>query len=51
MFTSIPVIVLSSLENSGERIKLLEIGADDFILKPFNPQELKIRVRNILRKR
>lgn len=51
MFSSIPVIVLSSMENSGERIKLLENGAEDFILKPFNPQELKIRVRNTLRKR
>ena len=51
MFSSIPIIVLSSMENSGDRIKLLENGAEDFILKPFNPQELKIRVRNILRKR
>ena len=51
MFSSIPIIVLSSMENSGDRIKLLENGADDFILKPFNPQELKIRVRNTLRKR
>lgn len=51
MFSSIPIIVLSSMENSGERIKLLENGAEDFILKPFNPQELKIRVRNTLRKR
>lgn len=51
MFSAIPVMVLSSMENSGERIELLESGAEDFILKPFNPQELKIRVRNILRKR
>lgn len=51
LFRHIPVIVLSSMENSGERIQLLEDGADDFILKPFNPQELKIRVRNILRKK
>ncbi len=51
LFNDIPVIVLSSMENSGDRIQLLEDGADDFILKPFNPQELKIRVRNILRKK
>lgn len=51
LFSDIPVIVLSSMENSGQRIQLLEDGADDFILKPFNPQELKIRVRNILRKK
>lgn len=51
IYQDIPVIILSSMENSGERIKMLEDGADDFILKPFNPQELKIRVRNILRKK
>lgn len=50
MFKNIPVIILSSMENSGDRIQLLEDGAEDFILKPFNPQELKIRVRNILKK-
>lgn len=50
IFQNIPVIMLSSMENSGERIQMLDDGADDFILKPFNPQELKIRVRNILKK-
>ena len=48
LYQNIPVIILSSMENSGERIHMLEEGADDFILKPFNPQELKIRVRNLL---
>ena len=47
--TFIPVIILSSLESSNDRIELLEAGAADFVLKPFNPQELKIRVRNLLR--
>lgn len=50
LYNKIPVIILSSMESSGERICMLEDGAADFILKPFNPQELKIRVRNILRK-
>lgn len=49
MFNFIPVIILSSLESSNDRIELLEAGASDFVLKPFNPQELKIRVRNLLR--
>lgn len=49
LFKAIPVIILSSMENSSDRIQLLEDGAHDFVLKPFNPQELKIRVRNILR--
>lgn len=50
LYNRIPIIILSSMESSGERIRMLEDGAADFILKPFNPQELKIRVRNILRK-
>ena len=49
MFNFIPVIILSSLESSNDRIELLEAGASDFVLKPFNPQELKIRVRKLLR--
>lgn len=44
LFESIPVFVLSSIENSEEQIKLLELGAADFILKPFNPVELKVRI-------
>ena len=48
-FNYIPVIILSSLESSNDRIELLEAGATDFVLKPFNPQELKIRIRNLLR--
>ncbi|KIO46728.1 MULTISPECIES: response regulator [Porphyromonadaceae] len=49
MFSFIPVIILSSMESTNDRIGLLEDGASDFVLKPFNPQELKIRVRNLLR--
>ncbi len=49
LFKAIPVLVLSSIEGSEERIQLLEDGAADFLLKPFNPQELKIRIKNILR--
>ncbi len=41
----IPVIMLSSEESTTERINLLEAGADDYILKPFNPMELKARIR------
>lgn len=51
LFKDIPVIILSSMENSSNRIQMLEDGAVDFILKPFNPQELKIRVRNLLKSR
>jgi DNA-binding response OmpR family regulator len=44
LFSSIPVFVLSSIESRVDQIKLLEIGAADFILKPFNPEELKVRI-------
>lgn len=45
---SIPVIILSGEDSSSDRIKLLECGADDYIVKPFNPLELKLRVKRIL---
>ncbi|MBQ4279704.1 MAG: response regulator transcription factor [Rikenellaceae bacterium] len=48
LFKSIPVIILSGEDSSSERIRLLSEGADDFIIKPFNPLELKIRVKKIL---
>lgn len=48
LFKDIPVIILSGVENSATRIRMLEEGADDYILKPFNPLELKIRIRKVL---
>jgi len=48
MFKSIPVIMLSSEDSTSERIRLLSEGADDYIVKPFNPMELKIRLKKIL---
>jgi DNA-binding response OmpR family regulator len=49
LFNNIPIVVLSGEESSDIRIKMLEAGADDFILKPFNPMELKIRIRKVLK--
>src|SRR5690554_2510511 len=49
LYKDIPVVVLSEEESSDIRIKMLEVGADDFILKPFNPMELKIRIRKVLK--
>jgi CheY-like chemotaxis protein len=43
-----PVIVLSSVENSAERLKCFKHGARDFVLKPFNPEELHVRIKNVL---
>ncbi len=48
LFKHIPIIILSSEDSSTERINLLLNGATDYIIKPFNPLELKIRVNKIL---
>jgi DNA-binding response OmpR family regulator len=48
LLKSIPIIILSSEDSTTERIKLLEDGAADYILKPFNPMELKVRIKKIL---
>lgn len=49
LFSDIPVLILSSVESSASRIRLFEEGAEDFILKPFNPEELRVRIKRILR--
>lgn len=48
LFKHIPVIILSSEDSTSERIRLLEVGASDYIVKPFNPMELKVRVKKII---
>jgi two-component system chemotaxis response regulator CheY len=42
-----PVIMLSSVENSTEKLKCFQLGARDYVTKPFNPEELKIRLGNV----
>ncbi len=49
-FKAIPVIILSGEEASETRIKCLEAGADDYIIKPFNPRELEVRINVILKR-
>ena len=44
------IIVASSLSDDDERIGLLEMGADDYIVKPYNPAELLARIRAVLRR-
>jgi len=46
----IPVILLSAISAETERIIGLETGADDYIVKPFNPRELLARIRTVLRR-
>lgn len=48
LFRGIPVVMLSNEDSTTERIRLLEEGAEDYIVKPFNPMELKIRIKKIL---
>ena len=45
-----PVILLTAKGESKERIEGLEVGADDYLPKPFEPKELILRIRNILNK-
>ncbi|AWG28467.1 two-component system response regulator CreB [Burkholderia cenocepacia] len=49
-FTDIPVILLTARHDEIDRIVGLEIGADDYVVKPFSPRELAARVRVILRR-
>ena len=43
-FRDIPLIVLSGLESSTEKVKCLKLGANDYLVKPFNPEELSLRI-------
>ena len=45
-----PIILLTAKSKVEDRIEGLEIGADDYIGKPFNPKELLLRIKNILKK-
>lgn len=47
-YKSIPVIILSSVEDRVNRVKLFAEGANDFLLKPFNPEEIRTRIKQIL---
>ena len=40
--------MLSSEDSTTERIRLLQEGAEDYIVKPFNPMELKVRIKKII---
>ena len=48
--TDIPVILLTAMSEETDRVVGLEIGADDYVTKPFNPRELLARVRAVLRR-
>ena len=48
--SDVPVIVLTSRDEETDRVVGLEMGADDYVLKPFSPREVVARVRAVLRR-
>lgn len=48
--SSVPIIILSAKSEDGDKIMGLNIGADDYVTKPFNPLELMARVKSNLRR-
>jgi two-component system KDP operon response regulator KdpE len=48
--TSVPVILLTAKGADADKIRGLELGADDYLAKPFSPEELSARVRAVLRR-
>lgn len=47
-FREIPVFILSALDRDEDKKRLFAEGAHDYILKPFNPEELKVRIKGVL---
>jgi two-component system, OmpR family, response regulator len=48
--SSIPVIMLTGVRDEADRVMGLELGADDYLTKPFSPRELLARIRTVLRR-
>jgi DNA-binding response OmpR family regulator len=46
----VPVLILTAMSSESDRIRGLELGADDYVTKPFSPRELVLRVQAILRR-
>jgi len=50
-FSNLPVIILTARGEEADRVLGLDLGADDYVVKPFSPRELTARVKAILRRR
>src|SRR2546426_1569931 len=48
--SDLPIVMLTARGEEADRIVGLELGADDYLTKPFSPRELAVRVRNVLRR-
>ena len=48
--SDVPILMLTARDDAESRIKGLEIGADDYLAKPFEPRELSLRIANILKR-
>jgi two-component system OmpR family response regulator len=48
--SAIPVLILTAMDGSGDRVKGLDLGADDYMVKPFDLAELEARVRALTRR-
>jgi DNA-binding response OmpR family regulator len=48
--TSVPVVMLTGVRDEADRVMGLELGADDYVTKPFSPRELLARIRTVLRR-
>ncbi len=48
--SEVPILMVSSKDSTGDKIWGLEVGADDYLIKPFHPYELAARVKSILRR-
>ena len=48
--SSVPIIMLTARHEAESRIEGLQIGADDYVAKPFEPRELVLRIGNILKR-
>jgi DNA-binding response OmpR family regulator len=46
----LPIVMLTALGDEADRIVGLEVGADDYVTKPFSPRELMLRIRSVLRR-
>ena len=49
-FSNVPVVIVTARGDETDRVVGLELGADDYVVKPFSPRELVARVRAVLRR-